>query len=57
MVGTVVDYSKITDYISWIKVLSGEKVYTIHLIRFDNNIRMGAEIEFIPNENNYTIIK
>jgi hypothetical protein len=55
MVGTVVDYSKKGDT-PWIKVLSGEKLFTFYPKEFDNNIRMGIDVEFTLGENEYTIM-
>ena len=42
MVGTVVDYS----LDSFVKILSGEKVFTICPKEFPKDVRMGMEVEF-----------
>ncbi|MEY8001438.1 hypothetical protein AB8U03_14750 [Clostridium sp. Mt-5] len=56
MIRTVVHYSSVNDCAPWIKVLSGEQLYTFYPREFDRDIRMGIDVEFIPGKNKYTII-
>ncbi|WP_234121190.1 hypothetical protein [Clostridium hydrogenum] len=53
MVGTVIDYSGINDCFPYIKVVAGEKFYTIYPNEFPTDIRMNDDIEFYPGSNKY----
>lgn len=51
MCGTVVDYSSYDSCVHYIKILSGEDVYTIYPSSYPLYIRMGIDVEFDVDKN------
>lgn len=53
MVGTIVDYSSFNDIVHFIKILAGEKIYTLYPGKFLDDVKMDMDVEFWPDENNF----
>lgn len=54
MTGTVVDYSKDTDSVHYIKILSGEKLFTFYT-KEQPDVHIGAEVEFNPKTEDWRL--